>query len=60
MESGGGAFDALHFHFGNDGSNDAAWSESGPAAMTPFVSARITLRLEGDQLTVEIDRRLPP
>jgi hypothetical protein len=57
VQSNGSAtqFNRLYFYFGNNGSNNVAWSETDYVDTTLFSSARLTVRLVGDRVTVDID-----
>lgn len=50
-------FEALGFYFGNNGNNNGAWSESffSNVLLTPFTSARVTLSLVGNTVSLSID-----
>ena len=54
-----GEFNRLYFKFGNNGDNDAAWSDmTGGAAsinIEPTSHARIRAAVNGDEVTVQID-----
>jgi len=49
-------FTDVGFYFGNNGTNNAAWSETGFTSLAqPFTNARMTVHLMGDTIVVELD-----
>ena len=51
-----GTYDRVYFYFGNNGSNNIAWNNTGSETISAaFSSARMTTHLVGDTITVEFD-----